>query len=236
MESILISLTVILTVISCSGEPGTAEAVDLGLPSGTLWASYNLGASTPSEYGDFFAWGESEAKSVFEWSTLKYCEYGSSDEDVKFSKYVLNPEYGTVDGKTVLEPEDDAAAVNWGDGWRIPTDEEWAELMAQCKWEWTRMGDREGFRITGKNGKSIFIPAAGHCLHGDTILQAGQFGIYSASTIFEEANPYGIQGNLAMSDTRYTCIFSNVTASPTPHICPIPRRSGLSVRPVKSSE
>jgi len=233
-ESILISLTVILTVISCSGKPETVEAVDLGLPSGTLWASYNLGASTPSEYGDLFAWGETEAKSVFEWSTLKYCECGSSDEAVRFSKYVLDSEHGTVDGKTVLDPEDDAAAVNWGDGWRIPTDDEWAELIAHCSWEWTRMGGVEGLKLTGKNDKCIFLPAAGHCLHGDTINQAGELGMYSASTFFNGADPYGIQNDVSTFDNRYCCMFT--IFSSTPHIFLIPRCAGLSVRPVKSGK
>jgi len=234
---ILTSLMVILTVISCSGKPGTAEAVDLGLPSGTLWASYNLGASRPSEYGDFFAWGELEAKSEYEWSTLKYCEYGGSDADVKFSKYVMDPEYGTVDGKTVLEPEDDAASVNWGDGWRIPTDDEWAELIAQCRWRWTRRGDIGGYKIIGKNRKSIFLPAAGHCFYGDTINQAGKLGIYSASTIFDGTDPYDTQSSTSKFEKRYCCMFSNPLFLSKPPIVGIfQRSSGFSVRPVKSSE
>ncbi len=85
--------------------------VDLGLPSGTLWADRNIGASSPEDYGDYFAWGETTTKSNYEWSTLKYCEDNTGD---RFSKYNTQSKYGNVDNKTTLEKSDDAATANWG--------------------------------------------------------------------------------------------------------------------------
>ena len=91
--------------------------VDLGLPSGTLWATCNVGASSPEEYGDYFAWGETEPKNDYNWSTYKYCK-GSS---TTMTKYCTSSSYGTVDNKTELEPSDDAATVNWGSNWQMPS-------------------------------------------------------------------------------------------------------------------
>ena len=98
------------------------EAVDLGLPSGLKWATMNVGATKPEEYGAYFAWGEMEPKSNYSGSTYKF-ELGT-DSNGPFSKYVTNSSYGTVDNKTVLDPDDDAAHVNWGGNWRMPTDAE----------------------------------------------------------------------------------------------------------------
>ena len=136
----------------------TAEEVDLGLS--VKWASFNVGASYPEEYGDYFAWGETEPKDDYSWATYKF-ERGS-DYNGPFSKYVTNSSYGAVDNKTVLEPEDDAAHVNWGDNWRMPTDAEWKELIHNCTWTWTNENGVNGTIITSRiNGNNIFIPAAG---------------------------------------------------------------------------
>ncbi len=92
--------------------------VDLGLPSGTKWATMNVGANSPEESGDFFAWGETSMKNDYGWENQKYW----IDDSVKFSKYVTNSQYGNKDGKKELDLEDDAAYVNWGKGWRMPSD------------------------------------------------------------------------------------------------------------------
>lgn len=133
--------------------------VDLGLPSGTLWATRNVGANAPEEYGDYFAWGETEPKSVYSWETYKY---GHSWNDL--TKYCSNPDCGHngfVDNLTILQPEDDAAAVNWGGDARMPTFEEIDELYENTTNIWTNLNGIDGSLITGSNGNSIFLPAAG---------------------------------------------------------------------------
>ncbi|MBP5558485.1 MAG: Ig-like domain-containing protein [Bacteroidales bacterium] len=149
------------------------EAVDLGLPSGTKWATFNVGASKPEDYGDYFAWGETEPKSNYSWSTYKF-ELGTGYQG-PFSKYVTKSSYGTVDNKTVLDPEDDAAHVNWGGSWRMPTLEECDELINKCTWTWTTQNGVNGRLVTGPNGKSIFLPAAGY-RYGASLYDAGSDG------------------------------------------------------------
>ena len=135
------------------------EYVDLGLPSGTLWATCNIGASAPEEYGYYFAWGETETKDVYDWRTYKWC----NGYDNSFTKYCTDSGYGYngfTDGKTELDPEDDAAYVNWGPSWRMPTHEQQRELVEQCTWTpETRVG-LKGQLVTGPNGNTIFLPAS----------------------------------------------------------------------------
>ncbi len=132
------------------------EYVDLGLS--VKWASYNIGATKPEEYGDYFAWGETEPKEVYDWSTYKHCR-GSNNI---LTKYNTNSSYGTVDNKTELDAIDDAAVVNWSGSWRMPTDAEWTELREQCTWIWTTQNGVNGCKVTSKsNGNSIFLPAVG---------------------------------------------------------------------------
>lgn len=157
----------------------TPKAVDLGLPSGIKWASFNLGASSPEEYGNYFAWGETDPKSNYSWSTYKF---GNS---AAFTKYNTKSDNGTVDNITVLEPEDDAAHVILDDSWRMPTDEEWTELRNNCTW--TRVTDYNGSGINGElvtatNGNSIFLPEAGY--RSDTFLNSvGTVGDYWSSSL-----------------------------------------------------
>lgn len=137
------------------------EYVDLGLPSGTLWATCNVGAETPEGYGDYFAWGETESKTSYNWSTYKWCD-GRGDA---LTKYCADAKQGTVDNKTVLELSDDAARANWGGDWRIPTLEEFEELIDtdNCTLEWVELNGISGYQITSKtNGNSIFLPASGY--------------------------------------------------------------------------
>ena len=164
--------TCAVTVISPSDVPAP-EAVDLGL--GVKWANMNVGAISPEDYGDYFAWGETQPKSIYNWSTYKWCN-GSYDTQ---TKYITNSRYGTVDNKTVLDPEDDAAHVNWGGSWRMPTDAEWTELRTKCTWTWTSENGVHGTLVTGPNGKSIFLPEAGR--RNDTGLIAG-WGYYWSSS------------------------------------------------------
>ena len=131
------------------------EVVDLGLS--VCWATMNVGANSPYDYGSYFAWGETNPKSVYNWSTYKWCN-GSSET---MTKYCNNNKYGVVDNLFTLELSDDAANVNWGEHWRMPTNEELEELQCKCKWEFQTINGVSGFHITGPNGNSIFLPNAG---------------------------------------------------------------------------
>lgn len=155
-----------------SGYQNGHEWVDLGLPSGTKWATMNVGASSPSDYGSYFAWGETSSKSSYDWSNLKYCLDTTGE---KFSKYVTDSKYGTVDGKRELELSDDAAYVNWGSGWRMPSKVQQDELREKCNWTWTTMGGHNGYKVVGPNGNSIFLPAAGYRSEG-SLGNAGSYG------------------------------------------------------------
>lgn len=144
--------------------PDESAAVDLGLS--VKWAPFNIGAEKPEENGDYFAWGETDAKPRYDYDNYKFRESGEYG-DVKFNKYNTDTDRGTVDGRTVLEPEDDAAHVKWGGNWRMPTKAEWDELYNKCTWTWTTINGVKGFRISGsKPGYSdnyIFLPAANTC-------------------------------------------------------------------------
>ena len=159
-----------------SGTLDGYEYVDLGLPSGTLWATCNVGANSPEEYGDYFAWGETEPKSNYTWSTYKYCQ----GTETTMTKYCIDSYYGTVDNKTELEPSDDAATANWGSNWQMPSREQYEELYnsSYTTTTWTTMNGVEGRMITSKiHGNSIFLPAAGY--RSDTSLKsAGSYCYY----------------------------------------------------------
>ncbi|MBO7481436.1 MAG: hypothetical protein J6T63_04920 [Bacteroidales bacterium] len=136
--------------------------VDLGLPSGTKWATCNVGASKPEEYGDYFAWGETTMKEECSWINYSFRESGDAYGNVKFNKYKSDGRNGVVDSLDVLETADDAAAANWGNDWRMPTKQEMKELDDSCKATWTTKNGVQGCLITGPNGNSIFLPAAGY--------------------------------------------------------------------------
>lgn len=134
------------------------EWIDLGLPSGTKWATTNVGASSPSDYGDYFAWGETSPKSSYSLATYIY---NTIPDKYFFSKYVTESDYGNVDGKKLLDKEDDAAHANWGEGWLMPSGDQFYELHGKCKWTETTMNGLSGYKVVGPNGNSIFLPLAG---------------------------------------------------------------------------
>ncbi|MDO5316913.1 MAG: hypothetical protein Q4F82_12550 [bacterium] len=140
---------------------GNYEYVDLGLPSGTLWATFNVGASVPEEYGDFFAWGETQPKADYKVNNYKYC-----NGDLKqLTKYCSDAEFGYngfTDTLTSLQLMDDAASVNWGSDWCMPTAEQWRELI-----DYTTIADTinncvYGVLVKASNGQCLFLPAAGN--------------------------------------------------------------------------
>ena len=159
---------------------GNHEYVDLGLS--VKWATCNVGATKPEEYGDYFAWGETQPKSNYDWSTYKWCN-GSYDTQ---TKYCTNSSYGTVDNKTTLELSDDAARANWGGSWRMPTDAELTELREQCTWTWTTQNGVYGYKVTSKKSgytnKSIFLPAAGY-RSVSSLYYAGSYGDFWSSSL-----------------------------------------------------
>ena len=156
----------------------TSDYVDLGLPSGTLWATRNIGANSPEEYGDYFAWGETSPKEVYTVQTYKWGGY-DSDGQFYLSKYNSISGYGTIDNKNELDPEDDAAYVNWGAAWRMPSDEQIKELISNCTWKWTQSNGVNGKLFTGPNGNTLFLPAAGIYYSGDNSFRnEGSIGEY----------------------------------------------------------
>ena len=151
------------------------DYVDLGLS--VKWATCNVGADSPEDYGDYFAWGETEPKSTYDWNTYKWCQ-GS---ETTMTKYCTDS-YGTVD-KTQLDLSDDAAHMNWGGSWRMPTDDELTELREKCSWTWTIQNGVKGYKVTSKtNGNSIFLPAAG-CRYVSSLFRAGSDGYYWSSSL-----------------------------------------------------
>ena len=159
----------------------TAGWVDLGLPSGLLWAECNLGAAKPEEYGDYYAWGETAPKEVYTWSTYKYCTVDAEGTLATLTKYNTSSDYGTVDNQTTLHAPDDAATAKLGNGARTPTRQEWEELIANTTSEWTTMNGVNGRKFTASNGKSLFLPAAG-CRRGSE-LSFAERGYYWLSSL-----------------------------------------------------
>jgi len=137
------------------------KSVDLGLS--VKWATCNVGADKPEEYGDYYAWGETEPKDFYFWDTYKYCD-GTYNSLTKYTDGAYGKD-GFSDNKSVLDPEDDVAHVKWGGNWRIPTKEELEELRTKCTWTSTTLNGVKGYSVTsnvdGYTDRSIFLPATG---------------------------------------------------------------------------
>ena len=181
-----------------------SKAVDLGFPrsqnypNGLYWAKMNIGAQYETDYGTYFAWGETtgytvvgsttdaaegNTKTTFTWDTYSLCSFSP---DVSFHKYNSDENHGTVDNSTVLLPADDAARANWGDGWRMPRFEEISWLINNCTWTWTTRNNVTGYLVTsniaGYTNNSIFIPAAGY-INGTDLLLNGNSYYWTSSLI-----------------------------------------------------
>ena len=173
------------------------EYVDLGLPSGLKWATCNVGAENSYDYGDYYAWGETETKSDYRTSTYKWYATStvkSTDADgfvtsvtySGYTKYVSQSSAsrdgykGFYDDKTTLDAEDDVAHVKWGGNWRMPTSREFVELESKCTWTFVSLNGKTGYKVTGPNGKYIFLPAA--AFHGGS-QYAGSYGNYWSSLL-----------------------------------------------------
>ena len=237
MAAIMLSLTVIC--VACTKDPGNGgnnnggngnggsgggddhDYVDLGLPSGLLWATCNVGANAPEEYGDYFAWGETQPKDTYDWSTYQYCTGGNYEYPYynMLTKYCTDSSYGYngfTDDLTTLLPEDDAATANWGSGWRLPSQEEWQELYNNTAHLWTTQNGVNGKLFTATNGNSLFLPAAGYCRF-DGRINAMVCGDYWSSSIYTD-------GPLSARNLHFDMFGCFMDG--------LPRRSGLSVRAV----
>ena len=202
------SATCTVTVTKASSSP---EAIDLGLS--VKWASFNVGATTPEEYGDYFAWGETSPKKDYSWSTYKW----SNGSEYTLTKYNTSSSYGTVDNKTQLEMSDDAARANWGGKWRMPTKAEFDELKSNCTYTWTTLNGVKGCLVTSKkNGNSIFLPSAG-LWDGTSVDLVGSYGYCWSSSLYMDPPSYAwlVSSNDVGLNTHY-----------------YPRIYGLPVRPV----
>ena len=159
--------------------------VDLGLS--VKWATFNIGATKPEEYGYYFAWGETQPKSDYSWDTYKYCN--KPDATItKYCDYSMFGYKGFTDNKIVLDAEDDAAHVNWGGDWRMPTVSEFEELMdsVNCTWTWTAVNGVNGYKvvskISGYEGNYIFLPATGFRSEKDLKFD-GSYGLYWSTSL-----------------------------------------------------
>ena len=202
-------------------EEGTAcdhDYVDFGLPSGTLWATCNVGASLPEDYGDYFAWGETLSKDIYDWNTYKYCN-GSNNT---LTKYCNNPTYGYngfTDNLTMLQASDDAATANWGSGWCMPTESQWEELHNSTTVTWTTQNGVNGRKFSASDGKSLFLPAAGY-RYEDSFFNAGNYGYYRSSSL-----------DIDIPSSAWDLYFNSDYCSVVYDY----RYCGCSVRPVRSS-
>ena len=197
--------------IPLSGTLNGHEWVDLGLPSGTKWATCNVGANSPEGYGDYFSWGETTTKEIYDCITYKYC----NDDPRMLTKYCNNIDYGNngfTDTLTSLEITDDAATANWGAGWCMPTAVEWEELLSMCKWTWMS----NGYKVVGPNGNGLFFPAAGF-REGSSLSSVGSYGYYWSSSL-DTDSPYNTR-SLRFGSEYYNVFISH-------------RFGGLSVRPI----
>ena len=209
-----------------SGSIDGRDYVDLGLPSGTLWATCNVGASNPEDYGDYFSWGETTGyngeKTNYSWSTYKWCR-GSNNT---MTKYCTQGDYGYEgfsDNKTELDLDDDAAYVNWGASWRMPSKEQFEELISyeNTTTEWIAQNGVIGQKITSvTNGNSIFLPAAGF-RNNSSLYNAGSY-CYCLSRTLDDGYP--------------NCAYYLSSAVNLPCVAGSARYDGRSVRPVRLSE
>lgn len=170
------------TLKSAQQIKNVASPIDLGLS--VKWASCNLGASKPEELGDYYAWGETTSKDNFTWETYKLCKqiYPPEHNLIKYCLYSGIGYKGLIDNKKQLELKDDAANVSLGSNWRIPTYNEFQELVDSCKWEWIAINKVAGYKVIGPNGNSIFLPASGE-KDGTSLYNVGFFGHYWTSTL-----------------------------------------------------
>lgn len=203
----------------CDFDNNGHQYVDLGLPSGTLWATCNIGASTPEEAGEFYAWGETETKENYSWDTYKWCDGTKPTvSNPSLTKYCDRGGYGLMDGKVSLELKDDVAHVKWGGDWHIPTQAEFQELMDNCTMEWIKISDNQhAYKFTGANGNSILMPAAGEW--SNTSFYSDDFYYWSTDLANKNSNSAWVIEYMSKTSAEFSGIV---------------RYKGFAVRPVLS--
>ena len=160
------SQTAAYTVCPNANHP---HMIDLGLPSGTLWACCNVGANAPEDYGEYYAWGETQTKDTYSWDTYQYGKTGANLVNI---------------GSDIAATDYDAATANWGTLWCMPSSDQCNELVDNCLSVWTTQNGVYGRKFTGTNGGTLFLPAAGFRLRGD-LSRVGSYGNYWTSTLCE---------------------------------------------------
>ena len=232
MKTKVFYIGVLFSFIICnkvlSQLPENLKTVDLGLSSGTLWANMNLGAGGVTDYGNYFAWGETTVRESL-WFEQDNCplytitknEYIDDDgftvtETIKgYSKYVLKADAskygydGFFDNKTELEKEDDAACVLWGESWKLPTQAQWNELVSECTWQPVTLNGTNGYKVIGKNNKYIFLPKGGYCSTNWIKNHIGEYACYWSSSLTYSSNEgYGFTetGNPGSGVSNYRYI------------------------------
>ena len=217
----LMLTTALFLALACTKDNGNGtynghNYVDLGLPSGTLWATCNVGAENPEDFGDYFAWGETQVKYNYDWITYRY---GSLNH---LTKYCSSPSYGYndfTDNLTTLQPKDDAAKANWGRGWRMPTDSDWLELYQNTTNTWTTQNGVKGCLFTATNGASIFLPATGY-RQNRNLYAAGGYGCYWSRSLDSDLPSGAWYFHFSMNG----CTITNDI-----------RSKGISVRPIREN-
>ena len=205
---------------SGNGSYNGRDYIDLGLPSGTMWATCNVGAENPESYGDYFAWGETTPKTTYNWSTYLY----SKGDYNQLTKYCSQSDFGFngfTDNLKSLLASDDAATANWGEGWCTPTYNQWVELLRKCSHTWTTINGVNGCLFTARNGNSIFLPAVSSRRDDDSRI-VGDDGCYWSSTL-NKTLPDGVKG------FRFTLSIDDYD------IYDLSREAGMPVRAVCSS-
>lgn len=178
MKKVYLIMTLVCMMMASCGNDGDDgkiqghEYVDLGLS--VKWATCNVGADNPEDYGQYFAWGETSPKN--EYTVDNYQHWNDADGNGIWG-------YGesTINSDISGDAQYDAATTNWGGGWRMPTREECQELVDYCEWEWTQVNGINGARVTGPNGSCIFLPAAGY-RNGSSLGNVGYYGGFWSST------------------------------------------------------
>ena len=191
MKKIFITLAIMM-LLSASNlfaqEITPGKEIDLGLPSGTIWAGWNVGATSPEEYGDYYAWGETTTKEDYSEATYKY----------------WNKKYINI-GSNISGTKYDVARQKWGGSWRMPTKAEIDELTNKCKWTLCKYKGVSGYKVIGPNGNSIFLPAAGYRL-GTSLRNDGIFGYYWSATLYEDNRFYSETWYLYTCQSYYRSI------------------------------
>ena len=189
--------------------------IDLGLPSGTMWACCNVDATAPEKFGGHYAWGETNEKADYRAESYQYCTGQDNNGD---GRYDEEPQFQHI-GDDIAGSEYDVAHVKWGKSWRMPTLDQIIELVDKCSWKWTSQNDVNGIAVSGKNGGSIFLPAA-DCRRNDIPTHEDLCGYYWSSTLI----------NFDEYDANYLIFDSQSWAYR--HYARTYRYFGYSVRPV----